>query len=65
MSLIYFTTNPPSEGEYVAERVRLNEMNFRQPSGSPATREQFLLLLHRLDGVFIKATPYVDTPAAR
>jgi laminin alpha 3/5 len=63
-SLIYYSTSLPSNGEYVDTEIRLTEMHFRQPSGSPATREQYLLLLHNLEAIYIKASPRTNTVEA-
>ncbi|KAI5729364.1 hypothetical protein M8J76_001799 [Diaphorina citri] len=55
VSLIYFSLEQPVEGETTQFSIHLVETNFKLPSGLSATREQFMQVLEKLKGIYIRA----------
>ncbi|XP_071537849.1 laminin subunit alpha isoform X2 [Panulirus ornatus] len=61
----YFSSYQPSSSETFTADVRLTEHNFRTPSGPPLQRDQFMMLLHGLDTILIRANYWSNSVEAR
>ncbi|XP_018008782.1 laminin subunit alpha [Hyalella azteca] len=55
LTALYYETSFVPSGVRTSVAFSLNERNFRSSSGSQITRDQFMMLLHKLTGVYIRA----------
>jgi len=59
--LMHFSAEQPAGAQAWTNRLQLLEENFQLQSGTQATREQLIQVLHALEGVFIRATYWEST----
>ncbi|XP_076046327.1 laminin subunit alpha isoform X4 [Oratosquilla oratoria] len=62
---LYYSTEQPQPSVEFTEEIVLNERNFRTPSGAPMTREQFMVTLHDLRGIYIRGHYWSASEEAR
>ncbi|XP_069164876.1 laminin subunit alpha isoform X2 [Procambarus clarkii] len=61
----HFSLEEPSSSAVFTAEIRLTEHNFRTISGLPIQRDQFMMLLYGLDGIFIRANYWTNSIEAR
>ncbi|CAG0878724.1 unnamed protein product [Darwinula stevensoni] len=65
LTLLHYSLGDLSALESTSVSLELVERNFRLPSGSPATREQLMQVLYKLDGLYIRGNYWNPTAEAR
>ncbi|XP_050725715.1 laminin subunit alpha-like isoform X5 [Eriocheir sinensis] len=61
----HFSPTEPTTPETFTNDIKLTEHNFRTLSGLPLERDQFMMLLYKLEGVFIRANYWSSSFEAR
>ncbi|XP_047502805.1 laminin subunit alpha-like isoform X1 [Penaeus chinensis] len=62
---LYYSEYDPATSQVFDGYVRLTEHSFRTLSGAPLQRDQFMMLLYGLDGIFIRASYWSNSVEAR
>ncbi|CAL4059747.1 unnamed protein product, partial [Meganyctiphanes norvegica] len=65
ITALYYSENEPISSIVYNGQVRMTEHNFRSLSGAPMQRDQLMMLLYKLDGIFIRANYWLDSTEAR
>jgi laminin alpha 3/5 len=63
--LLHFALEQPAATTRYAASVDIVESNFVLPSGFPATREQLMQVLQRLQAIYIRATYWEGSITSR
>lgn len=63
--LLHFALEQPAAAVVYNATVDVVESNFVLPSGLPATREQIMQVLERLQGIHVRATYWDDSVTTR
>uniref|UniRef100_A0A0P4VVW3 Laminin subunit alpha n=1 Tax=Scylla olivacea TaxID=85551 RepID=A0A0P4VVW3_SCYOL len=61
----HFSPTEPTSPQVFTNEIRLTEHNFRTLSGVPLERDQFMMLLYRLEAVYIRANYWSSSFEAR
>lgn len=61
LELVHYSLEQPAGSQLWTNHLQLLEENFQLQSGSQATREQIMQVLHSLTGLYIRATYWEST----